>query len=280
MKDEIHVVNHRIWSINIIGSIFLYYLDEIITDCYDILIKYLNLGGGDIVLIGICDDEAIIRDDVIRMINIYKISNIDELEIVCYSSGEELLECNKSIDVLFLDIQMNGMDGLKTAEKIRENDEGMIIIFLTGYQGFMQEGYKVRAFRYLLKPIKDAEFVLALSEAIKDITKNYKVVIGPEGGVNYVKLRNIIYIECEGRYSVVRTKRAAIESKTTMSEWESILNTGDFYRVHKSYIVNMEYIEEIGKQILLDNGEKVALAMRQVGRLKKACKDYRKRNAR
>jgi DNA-binding LytR/AlgR family response regulator len=65
-----------------------------------------------------------------------------------------------------------------------------------------------------------------------------------------------------------------------MNEWENILNTGDFFRVHKAYIVNMDFINEIGKEILLDNGEKVAVSIRQVGRLKKACKAYRRRNAR
>lgn len=232
------------------------------------------------MLIGICDDEAIIRDDIIRLIDRFRISNIHEIETVCFSSGEELLEFNKSIDILFLDIQMNGMNGLETAEKIREYDDNMTIIFLTGYKGFMQEGYRVRAFRYLLKPVMEPEFASTLSEAIKDITKNCKIIIGLEGETYYIKLRNIIYIECEGRYSVVRTKKTSFESPITMVEWEGILNTGDFFRVHKSYIVNMEYIEGIGREILLDNGEKVELAFRQVGKLKKACKEYRRRNAR
>lgn len=99
------------------------------------------------------------------------------------------------------------------------------------------------------------------------------------GNTIFVKLKDIIYIEYENRYTLVRTRRDVYESTYTMSEWENMLDTGDFYRVHKAFIVNMEYIEEIGKTILLENGEKVEVAVRQIAKLKKACKAYRKRNA-
>lgn len=232
------------------------------------------------MLLGICDDEAIIRDALQRLYNIYKELNIIDLEVVCFSSGEELIKYDKPLDILFLDIQMKGMNGLQTAEKIREKDDSLIIIFLTGYRGFIQEGYRVRAFRYLLKPIKEQEFMQALSEAIKDITRNFKAIAGIDGETSYIKLQDIIYIEYIDRCSVVRTRKATYQSYTTLSEWESILNNGDFFRAHKAYIVNLAYIEEIGKDILMDNGEKVELAIRQTGKIKKACKEYRRRNAR
>ncbi len=232
------------------------------------------------MLIGICDDEAIIRDELIRLCREFKSSNLAEIETICFSSGEELLAYNKSIDILFLDIQMHGINGLKTAERIREKDDSMFIIFLTGYKGFMQAGYRVKAFRYLLKPINEKEFMLTLTEAIHEITKNYKAIVGLDGEILFVKLKDIIYIEYINRFTVVRTSKGSYESTITMTEWEGILNTGDFFRVHKAYIVNMGYIDEIGKNIILDNGEKVEVAIRQIGRLKKACKAYRRRNAR
>ncbi|MDD3174192.1 MAG: LytTR family DNA-binding domain-containing protein [Herbinix sp.] len=232
------------------------------------------------MLVGICDDEEIIRNELIRLCEKYKASNMSDLDIKCFSSGEELIACKQPIDILFLDIQMKGLNGLKTAEKIRENDESMTIIFLTGFRGFMQAGYKVRAFRYLLKPVNEQEFIQSITEAIKDITKNSKAIVGLDGDIRFVKLKDIIYVEYVDRYTVVRTKKGTYESATSMNEWENILNTGDFFRVHKAYIVNMEYIDEIGKEIQLDNGEKVEVSFRQVAKLKKACKAYRRRNAR
>lgn len=232
------------------------------------------------MLIGICDDEAIIRDELLRLCSQYKASNLPDFEVICFSSGEELLACNRPIDILFLDIQMKRINGMKAAEKIREKDESMTIIFLTGFRRFMQAGYRVRAYRYLLKPISEQMFFQTLTEAINDITKNMKAIVGLDGDVSFVKLKDIMYIEYMNRNTVVRTNARTYESTTTMSEWEKILSTGDFFRVHKAYIINLDYVNEIGKEIRLDNGEKVEVAVRQIGKLKKACKAYRKRNAR
>jgi DNA-binding LytR/AlgR family response regulator len=113
--------------------------------------------GGIFVLVGICDDEAAIQEQLIRLCMKYKETNINDLETVCFSSGDELLKFSRPLDILFLDIQMRGLNGLQTAEKIREKDDSMIIIFLTGYRGYMQQGYRVRAFRYLIKPVIEQE---------------------------------------------------------------------------------------------------------------------------
>lgn len=232
------------------------------------------------MLIGICDDEAVIRKELVKFCEHFKeISKID-FSILSFSSGEELLKCEQVIDILFLDIQMKGMDGLQTAQKIREKDESMIIIYLTGFTGYMQAGYRVRAFRYLLKPVKKKEFLDSLLEAIHEVKKNTKAILGIDGNVLFVKLKEIVYVEYVNRCTVVRTTRGAYDSSMTMSEWERLLDNGDFYRVHKAYIVNLEYINEIGKQVIMDNGEKVEVAVRQAAKLKRACKEYRRRNAR
>lgn len=232
------------------------------------------------MLIGICDDEVIIRDTLVRLLENYKAKYFIELHIITFASGEELLAYQEPIDILFLDIQMKGMNGLQTAEKIREKDDSMIIIFLTGYRNFMQAGYRVKAFRYLLKPIIAKNFITALREAIKDLTKNSKAIVGMNGETIFVKLTDILYIEYGNRKSIIRTRRGTYESPITMNEWESILNNGDFFRVHKAYIVNLEYIESIGKIVHMENGEKVEVSIRQIGKLKRACKDYSKRKAR
>ncbi|HCR40969.1 MAG TPA: DNA-binding response regulator [Lachnospiraceae bacterium] len=232
------------------------------------------------MLIGVCDDNDIIRKEIIEFCHRFRESSLIQYEIVGFSSGEKLLAYEKLIDILFLDIQMRGINGVKTAEKIREKDDSMIIIFLTGFRAFMQEGYRVKAFRYLLKPIKEEELAIALREAIEDMTKNTKAVVDKQGETVFVKLKNIFYIESEGRGTLVRTNLQSFDSVLTMNEWEEILNTDDFYRVHKAYIVNMEFVEEIGKYILLDNGEKVELSVRKAAKFKKACKEYRRRNAR
>lgn len=240
----------------------------------------MDMGEESIVRIGICDDEVIIRKNLMKLCEEFKSLSMNDIELETFSSGEEVLKYQGTLDILFLDIQMNGLDGLQTAGLLREKDESLIIIFLTGYSGFMQQGYRVKAFRYLLKPVSTEEFHSVLGEAIKDITKNKKAVLALDGSTLFVKLQDIIYVESNNRYTLIRTKRESYECVMTMNEWETLLNNGDFFRVHKAYIVNMAYIDEIGKEVLLENGEKVELSIRQSGKLKKACKELRRRNAR
>jgi len=232
------------------------------------------------LVIGFCDDELSIREELVQLCKQYMKANLSNFEIITFNSGEEVIEYDKTINILFLDIQMKGINGLETAEKLRQKDENMIIVFLTGYINFMQAGYRVKAFRYLLKPVKNSEFTETLLEAIHEVKKDSRIIIGTEGEIIFLKLKEIIYIECINRYTVVRTKKKYFETLIKMNKWEDILNSGDFYRVHKSYIVNLEYIKEIGKEIILDNEEKVEVSVRKVGQLKKVSKAYRRRNAR
>lgn len=232
--------------------------------------------------IGVCDDESIIREEIMELCNKFKDLNLIQYEVIGFPSGDELLKYNEQIDILFLDIQMKGTNGLKTAERIRDKDDSMLIIFLTGLKGYMQEGYRVRAFRYLLKPVNEESFMKVLGESISDLKKNSKAILVKGSNTVYLKLKDIIYIEYmnDKRCTLIRTKNNCYESTTSMNEWELILDNGDFFRVHKAYIINMEYIKEIDKGLLMDNDEKVEVSFRQVGKLKKACKEYRRRNAR
>lgn len=230
--------------------------------------------------IGICDDEQILRRELIALSMKYKENNPNMYEIISFSSGEELLEYQETIDILFLDIQMGGFDGIQTALRLRQKDESVLIIFLSAHSTWMQEGYRVKAFRYLLKPLKFEAFIKTMDEAIEDLTKNTKVIVGKDNASIFLKLKEIIYIEYQDHCTIVRTKRDCFESSFTMIEWERTLNTNDFYRVHKAYIVNIEYVEEIGKNITMENGEKVEISLRKNAKFKQACKEYRRRHAR
>ncbi|CEP80451.1 two-component response regulator VirR-like [[Clostridium] sordellii] len=122
------------------------------------------------IKIGICEDEKEIQDLIETYLHsILKSINID-YEIKKYNLGEELLESNlKEIDILLLDIQMGQINGMDTARKIREVDNKMEIIFITSLIDYVQEGYEVRAYRYLLKPIEEEELKKHVLTCIKEI---------------------------------------------------------------------------------------------------------------
>ncbi|HCP7039515.1 TPA: two-component system response regulator RgbR, partial [Clostridioides difficile] len=125
------------------------------------------------IKIAVCEDEKetqLLIEDYLE--NILKDISI-EYEIQKYISGEELLESNlKDIDILLLDIKMEKLNGMDTARKIREVDDEMEIIFVTSLIDYVQEGYEVRAYRYLLKPIELEELKKHVLTCIKDIEIN------------------------------------------------------------------------------------------------------------
>lgn len=230
--------------------------------------------------IGICDDETIISDELTRLCNKYMEHSLIKFDIIRFSSGEELLQYQEPIDILFLDIQMKRINGMRAAMKLREKDDSVSIIFVTAYHNFMLEGYRVRAFRYLLKPVSEEQFMKTLDEAVKDLNRDSKTILMKDGSLMCIKLRNIIYIEYGNHRSLIRTKTSSYDSELSMRQWESILNTGDFYRVHKSYIVNMGCVEKIDNIITLDNGEKVDVSDRKRVKFKAALLEYRRLNSR
>lgn len=152
------------------------------------------------IKIAVCEDEKetqLLIEDYLE--NILKDTSI-EYEIQKYISGEELLESNlKDIDILLLDIKMEKLNGMDTARKIREVDNEMEIIFVTSLIDYVQEGYEVRAYRYLLKPIELEELKKHVLACIKDIeiNKESHITIKNKSNTYKIYLNEIKYIEVQ-----------------------------------------------------------------------------------
>ena len=114
--------------------------------------------------IAICDDEKMIRELLKEKIQKYYFSNNMDFSIQTFENGEKVLESDLNlIDVLFLDVEMPGRNGMKIARAIREKNKEMLIVFLTAYSEFVFESFKVDAFRYLVKPVNDQELTETLA---------------------------------------------------------------------------------------------------------------------
>lgn len=115
--------------------------------------------------IAICDDDKVMCDEICKKINQYNCNYYIDL----FRGGMDLLNIDKIYDIVFLDIEMSGIDGMETASLLRQKNNNEHIIFLTSHSEFMQEAFKVKAFRYLNKPIKQEELIEALNAAEKEI---------------------------------------------------------------------------------------------------------------
>lgn len=225
--------------------------------------------------IAICDDEKAIREQINELIEKEKAGIGTNL----YETGDALLAADKKFDIVFLDIQMEGTDGIETAKKLRERDEDAILIFITGIREYVFQAFDVAAFYYLLKPVEADKFHEVFRRAERELEKRKK----QRRETVFIKTRNrsfslekdsILYIESRGKKVEIHTAGDTIEVYASMNEMEGQLGDG-FFRCHRGYLVNMAYVAEYDSEsITLNNGEYVYLAKEKYGEFVKAYMRY------
>lgn len=209
--------------------------------------------------IAICDDEKSIRE----LIGNKVLQQFPEADIDFYSSGEELLLSDKPIDILFLDIQMSGRNGMETARELRKKDKNTILIFETAAEEYVFQAFDVGAFHYIVKPIDDEKFTDVLCRAVDELnTKNMTVKVPEEkylminnGGVHIkVTIDDIVYAEVFNRKVVIHKLNETIEYYGKMSDLEAVAGDG-FFRPHRAYLINFKYVEKYdASTIYLEKG--------------------------
>ena len=225
--------------------------------------------------IAICDDEEIIREQIKELTEKEKSGLCMEL----YETGDALLASRKQFDIVFLDIQMEGTDGIETAKRLRQRDEDTILIFITGIREYVFEAFDVAAFHYLLKPIEEDKFREVFRRAERELEKRKS----KRRETVFIKTRNrsfslekdsILYIESRGKKVEIHTTGETIEAYASMNEMEGQLG-GGFFRCHRGYLVSMAYVAEYDSgSITLNNGEYVYLAKEKYGEFVKAYMRY------
>lgn len=230
------------------------------------------------IRIGICEDEEVICEDVKR-----KIQELRENYIIdTYSTGEKLLLAELNYDIVFLDIELPGKNGLKVAWELRNRKYNGHIIFLTSHTEFMQDAFKVKAFRFLEKPIKKSDLEETIMESEKEILMNKKMIITDYGAEILIHLSDILYIESNKNKTIIHTLNDKLETKYTLKYWLEELENAYFFQVHKSYIVSLRHIEafDIDYVKLHGTNSKVPVSRRNASAVKKAFFDYVKTNGR
>ena len=209
--------------------------------------------------IAVCEDEIKQQEHLKELLAAWKKQTGGCLDVDFFTSGEPFLTSWQSgvrYDMVFLDIHMAGMDGMKTALRIRQLDEQLLIVFLTSRMEYVLKGYEVNAWRYLLKPVHPSEFFLCLNKAkeLSDREQNYFVIFTNN---RYIKVvyEDITYIESFGHYIEINTTEKSFQTRIGISQMEERLPEY-FFRCHRSYLINTKRITELRDQQVLI-GEKV-----------------------
>lgn len=240
--------------------------------------RLLENGGGSVQLkVAICDDDAIICEDTQKRILELKPDYIIDI----YHIGEEILMTDKVYDIVFLDIEMPGKNGICIAKELRAKKYSGHIIFLTSHTCFMPEAFKVKAFRFLEKPIKMEELVETLVESEKEIFMDKQIIVTDYGTEVLLNISDIIYVEVQKNKTMIYTLHEVLTTNYTLKYWIQTLGTIDFFQVHKSYIVSLRYIKMFDVDYLILHGTdvKIPVSRRKASLVRKAFFDYVKANA-
>ncbi|MCD7730098.1 MAG: LytTR family DNA-binding domain-containing protein [Oscillospiraceae bacterium] len=230
--------------------------------------------------IAVCDDEQVFVDEITHMLE----DRSDKFQISSFNSGEELLETALDFNILFLDIEMPGLSGMETAHKLREAGFDGMIIFLTSHTEFMPDAFKIKAFRFLDKPIDSEKFDEALTEAEKDILNEQHIIIIEKKASYYLKLSDIVFLEAYGDGTYIYDKNGRVHNTDKpLKYWKGMIGTEHFYQIHKSMIVSLMYIEDFsndGTLTVRHYSKKLSLSRRNAVGFKSAFFEYIKKYAR
>ncbi|GAA4293517.1 LytTR family DNA-binding domain-containing protein [Anaerocolumna aminovalerica] len=229
--------------------------------------------------IAICDDEEIILEIIKeKCITILNESSI-EYDIALFNNGIELLKKLENLDIIFLDINMPEIDGFSVAELLRKEGYDKYIIFLTSKIEYMQRAFKVKAFRYLLKPIDDNQLKEALNEVIKELFCKTKIILEHKNGQAILDIKELIYIESLGDNTAIYMTNEYYISNKPLKYWVNQLKNF-FYQTHKSYLVNLSYVKRIEDNFaILKNNIKIPISYRKSNNFKVTMKNYIVKNA-
>lgn len=220
----------------------------------------------------ICEDDILQRE----LLGTYLEQIFTDLDfnysLIEFSSGEEFLDnYPDKIDILFLDIQMDKLTGMDTARKVREFDSNVEIVFTTAIPDYIHEGYEVRAYRYLLKPLKYDCILKHTKACINDLMdKKDTIVIKDRLKTEIIQINDILYIEVLRKEITIYTKEAKYLFKTSMKSVEDNLVKKSFFRCHKSYLINLKKVSSLIEKdnLVIIDGHEVLVSRYKLKSLK------------
>lgn len=223
--------------------------------------------------LAVCDDEQSYSDYVADLAGRWAELAGTQVEVERFPSAEAFLfryEERKDFDVLLLDIEMTGMDGVELAKRVRQESEDVQIVFITGYTDYIAEGYEVSALHYLTKPVNEEKLFQVLTKAVDRLARNERALtLELPGETVRIVLSRVRYMDVLHNYVTVHADRD-YAVKRPLGELEKELD-GRFFRVGRSCVLNLAYVQRVTRtEVELTSGERIALPRGQYEKLNRA----------
>ena len=217
--------------------------------------------------IALVEDEEEYRKVFLGYLRRYEQESGRQFRISVFPDGEDIISSYKAdYDLILMDIAMRFMDGMTAAEKIRELDQEVVIIFITNMPQFVMKGYAVDALDYVLKPVNYFAFSQRIERAISRMSRRREqyFTVPVRGGIRKLSVSNILYVEVQDHDLLFHTRNESILTRGSLAEVEAKLGNAGFFRCNKYCLVNLAFADSLQGIDLVVAGEHI-----QVSRAKK-----------
>lgn len=230
-----------------------------------------------VVRVAICDDEKSMQIVLEKLLDEYsRIRKID-ISIDKFENGHNLIKAlnEREYEIVFMDYQMDDIDGMETSRLIRNKNNDNVIIFVSAYPEVAIDSYEVNTFRFIVKPIKKEKLFKALDDYLKSIDYDNLLILKTRDGMWKIKMSDIIYAEAKGKHTIIRTTHKTFEIHIHLKKIEDQLPIEKFFRCQRAYIAGFSHIENHSNtEILFDNGERAQIGKAYTVKFKQAFREY------
>lgn len=217
--------------------------------------------------IGICDEDSFFTEEIrSRLCGFF--TGIQCFESSGFTSAERLIEYFRDgghLDILFICVELTGINGIEAAEIIRALSPRTIIIFVSAHADNVSDAFITAGLHFMVKPVENNEFFLVLGRAMKQYRDvNASIVLKWESTRSKIQIDKISFVEGYRRHLTVHTADGEYEAVGKISEMQEILSPHGFVRVHQGFIVSMGYIKSFGmNEIELTDGSRIPVSVRK-----------------
>ena len=227
--------------------------------------------------IAVVEDQQEVRDELCRFIRQYAAENSLQVEVLPIEDGAVIAEhYEPGYDIIFMDVEMPGLDGFGAAEKIRAVDADAVLVFVTNMAQYAIKGYAVDALDYVLKPVSYYAFSQRLGRAVERVARRARhfLQINAHGTAHKLDTSAIYWIENCGHDLVFHTAEGEVTAPGSMTETEEKLAQDSYFRVNKGCLVNLEHVDRMDGEDAIVHGDRVPLARARRKAFLDALNDY------
>lgn len=229
--------------------------------------------------IAIVDDDKEFAMQLQKYLMQYGKENMVEFQVSLFYDGTEILnDYHPRYDAIFFDIEMKQMNGMEAAERVREMDEDVVIMFITNMAQYALFGYSVGALDFVMKPITYYTFSMKLRRVLKRIQKKVEeqktIVLNLPDGVKKIDTGDIYFVEVENRMLHYHTTEGEFVLKGTMHSVEEMLKSDSFFKCNHWYMVNLKHVKEVRKNIAVVGEHELEISRRNKTPFMKALTQY------